>query len=148
MLTGISYFEQVLVDMVPHVIYDRDDVVVTATVGGWEVPLRIRHKWRGSSIYNPTHGIERAAKWDHDFLVGMGAHTHESGLTRSFNVDGTTGIAMLAGTYKRLDAYARRQGFPKPNASTSVAVVIDEERKSLTGFDNLEACADYMQELY
>lgn len=148
MLTGISYFERELRDFKPDVIYDTDDVRVTVRVGDWELPTRIRHQWRGSSIYNPTHGIERAAKWDQDFIIGMGAHTHECGVTRTMNVGGVTGMAMMAGTYKRDDPYARHKGFTLPNASTSVAVVIDEERHSLTGFNNLAACADYMQELY
>jgi hypothetical protein len=148
MLTGISYFERELRDLKPDVLYDTDDVVVTVQVGDWKLPTRIRHQWTGSSIYNPTHGIERAAKWDQNFVIGMGAHTHRSGVTRTMNVGGVTGMAMMAGAYKRDDPYARRKGFALPNASTSVAVVIDEEHRSLTGFNNLAACADYMQELY
>jgi len=147
-LTGISYFERELADLQPTVLYDTDDARIVVTVGEWEVPVRVRHKWRGNSIYNPTHGIERAAKWDHDFLVGMGAHTHESGIARGFNIDGETGMALMAGTYKRDDTYARQMGFAQPNASTSVAVVIDERNHSLTGFDDLQTCADYLEALY
>lgn len=148
MLTGISYFERELHNLKPGVLYDTDDALVTVKVGGWELPTRVRHKWRGTSIYNPTHGIERAAKFDQRFLIGFGAHTHASGLARAFNVEGVTGMALLAGSYKESDAYARRQGFPTPNASASVAVVIDERNHSLTGFDDLQTCADYMDALY
>jgi hypothetical protein len=147
-LVGISYFERELRDLKPGVLYDPDDAIVTVKVGEWELPTRIRHKWKGSSIYNPTHGIEASAKFDRRFVIGMGAHTHASGLTRAFNVEGVTGMAMLAGSYKEVDPYARRQGFPAPNASASVAVVIDERNRSLTGFDDLATCADYMEALY
>jgi hypothetical protein len=54
----------------------------------------------------------------------------------------------MAGTYTRWDEYARRKGFAHPNASATVAVVIDDRNHSLTGFDNLQACADYMEALY
>ena len=147
-LTGISYFERELAGLKPSVLYDTDDARIVVKVGEWEVPVRVRHKWRGNSIYNATHGIERAAKWDHDFLIGMGAHTHESGIARGFNIDGETGMALMAGTYKRDDTYARQMGFARPNASTSVAVVINERRHSLTGFDDLQTCADYLEALY
>ena len=147
-LTGISFLERELRALKPSVIYDRHDAVIQIQVGDWEIPLRVRHKWQGSSIYNPTHGIERAAKWDHNFVIGMGAHTHVSGLTREFNIDGITGIAMMAGSYKRTDEYARKGGYPYPNNSTSVAVVIDERNRSLTGFGNLQTCADYMDAIY
>jgi len=147
-LTGISFLERELLALKPSIIYDRHDAIIQIQVGDWEIPLRIRHKWAGSSIYNPTHGIERAAKWDHNFVIGMGAHTHVSGLTREFNIDGVTGIAMMAGTYKRNDEYARKGGFPHPNNSTSVAVVIDERNRSLTGFGDLQTCADYMDAIY
>lgn len=147
-LTGASYLERELQALKPSIIYDRHDAIIQIQVGDWEIPLRIRHKWRGTSIYNATHGIERAAKWDHNFVIGMGAHTHVSGLTRDFSIDGITGIAMIAGSYKRNDEYARKGGFPYPNNSTSVAVVIDERERSLTGFNNLQTCADYMDAIY
>lgn len=148
LLTGVDYFREVTASIREDVIYDADDVLITVQVGDWEIPTRIRHRWKGSSIYNPTHGLERSVKFDQRFLIGMGAHTHASGLTRSFNVEGRTGIAMLAGSYKRVDGFARRKGFPAPNQSTAVTVVIDDEERSLTGFDNLESAARYMSLLY
>jgi hypothetical protein len=78
----------------------------------------------------------------------MGAHTHVSGLTRAFNVEGRTGVAMLAGSYKRYDTYANDLGLPAPNQSTAVTVIIDDEDRSLTGFDNLDTAARYMDAMY
>ena len=148
MLTGIDYFRDVVGEFSPTVIYDSDDCLVDAEVAEWSVSMRIRHKWKGSSIYNPTHGIERAAKWDQDFIIGMGAHTHVSGVARSFNIGGVNGMALLAGSYKRVDSYARRQGFAKPNTSTAVAVIIDAEEHALVGFDCLEMAAKYLRAVY
>ena len=147
-LTGISYFERELEALKPRVLFDTDDAHIAVAVGGWEIPVRIRHHWRGSSIYNATHGIERALREDHDFIIGMGAHTHVSGLAREVNASGETGMALMAGTYKRVDDYARKGGFARANSSTSVAVVINERRHSLTGYGDLQTCADYMEAVY
>jgi len=148
LLTGIDYFADVVDALSEQTIYDSDDIAFTLNVGGWSIPCRARHKWRGLSIYNDTHEIERAAKFDQDFLIGFGAHTHKSGLARDMNVGGRDGMALLAGSYKRIDTYARRGGFTKPNKSTAVAVVIDEDFRSLTGFNDLATCANYMQYVY
>ena len=148
LLTGVDYFADVQDRLTSKVIYDADDVLFTVKVGDWSIPCRARHKWRGKSIYNVTHAIERAAKWDQDFLIGFGAHTHTGGYTRDMGVGGADGIAVQAGSYKRLDGFARRLGFAKPNHSTAVAVVINDEHRSLTGFNDLATCADFMQYVY
>ena len=148
MLTGVDYFADVVGQLTDKVIYDNDEVLFSLNVGEWSIPCRARHKWRGLSQWNDTHEIEKAAKFDQDFIVGFGAHTHKSGLCRDMNVGGRDGIALLAGSYKLIDPYARRMGFYKPNRSTAVAVVIDDERKSLTGFNDLETCASYMNYVY
>ena len=148
MLTGIDYFADVVGHLTDNVIYDNDEILFELNVGNWSVPCRARHKWRGLSQWNDTHEIEKAAKFDQDFIIGFGAHTHKSGLCRDMNVGGRDGMALLAGSYKRYDPYARRMGFYKPNCSTAVAVVIDEEHRSLTGFNNLETCASYMNYVY
>jgi len=148
MLSGIDYLREVLARVAPDAIYDQDDARITVKVGSAEWPGRIRHKWAGNSIYNETHGPERAAKWDQDFVWSIGAHTHRGGVARSFNHAGRSGWAMMCGSYKRVDKFARQQGFPKPNNSAAVALVFDEETGSMTGFDNLQMCAKFMRELY
>ena len=150
MLVGVSYFQRELTQLAPHVLYDTDEALLTLTVEGWEIPVKVRHKWRGRSQWNVTHAIEKAAKFDNDFLIGVGAHDHPGGVTRAFNVAGSTGMAMMAGAYKvhGADGFARRQGFARPNNSTAVACVIDADTQSLTGFTNLEAASNYMRTMY
>jgi hypothetical protein len=147
-LAGVDYFREAVAEVNPDCIYDRDDARVEVRVG--EIPFygRIRHRWKGSSIYNPTHGIERAAKWDQDFQWGVGAHTHQAGVVRSFNNGGIGGMAAQVGSYKVVDPYARRLGFPKSNQSTAVVIVFDDETRSMTGFDNLHVAARFMRRLY
>ena len=147
-LIGVDYFREVVASINPDVLYDSDDSRITLQVGEWEIPARFRHKWSGHSIYNDTHGVERAAKWDQDFLIGVGAHFHRGGLARPFTVGGQLGMAVSVGSYKRHDRYAIRGGFAKPGPATSVAVVFDEETESMTGFQSLEMAARYMREVY
>ena len=148
LLAGIDYFKDIVKEFAPNVIYDSDDARIMVRVGKTDWMLRIRHQWEGASIYNPTHAIERAAKWDNDFVIGVGAHTHVSGVARSFNVSGVNGLAVLCGTYKEIDPFARKMGFPKPNTTAAVAVIFDEETHSATGFDNIAMAAKTMQGFY
>lgn len=147
-LAGIDHMRDVTASVAPGAIYDRDDCRIKLKVGETIWPGRIRHKWMGKSIYSPTHGIERAAKWDHDFLWGVGAHNHSSGCARGFNVGGRSGMAVMCGTYKRIDDFAARLGFPKPNDSVAVALVFDEDTDSITGFESLPFAAAFMREMY
>ena len=147
-LTGVDYFREVLAGIAPGVIYDAHDCRVTVRVGEAEFRGRIRHKWRGRSIYNPTHGAERAAKWDQDFDWAVGAHTHACGVARGFTAGGRNGLAVQCGSYKVVDDYARRGGFPMPNKSTAVTIVFDEGTRSMTGFENLEFAARFMRRMY
>lgn len=146
-LTGVDYFQDVLAQIAPGAIYDSDDALITLTVGRAEFPIRLRHKWNGMSIWNLTHGIERAAKFDNDFICGVGAHTHASGLARQFNCNGRTGLAVLCGSYKAVDPHARERGYAKPNGSTAVTVIFDESG-AMVGIDRLDYAVQLMRRLY
>lgn len=145
-LTGIDYFKDVLEKKNPDAIYDPDDALIEVIVGKARFPVRVRHQWQGTSVYNVTHGIERAAKFDNDFLIGIGAHTHASGLARQMNVAGKTGMAVLCGSYKAFDPYARTRGFAKPNGSTAVTLILSDDG-SIVGVDRLETAAKMIQQL-
>lgn len=147
-LAGVDYLHDTLGAISPHTLYDAHECRVVIDVCGVEFPARFRHRWRGSSIYNPTHGIERAARFDdRDFVLGVGAHTHVAGVARQFAVGSVDCMAVLVGSYKRWDSYQREQGFPAANNSTAVAVILDAETKSMTGINNLELAARVMRQL-
>lgn len=148
-LAGIDYFGETMERIRPGVIYANDELTVDIAVGPSVTRFKVRHKWKGNSIYNPTHGIERASKFDKGkhFDIGVGAHTHESGLSREFNNGGTTGIAVLCGTYKREDGFAKQVGFSQFNEATAVATILDEDGIAL-GTNKLHKAANYMRALY
>jgi len=147
-LTGLDYFKSELAQVNQSCLYDKDDLRTEVRIGLETWNLRVRHSWRGSSIYNSTHGIERAQKWDQDFTIGVGAHDHVNGACRSFNAGGEQGLAVKAGTYKVDDSFARRRGFPKSGPSTVATVVFDDDPRSITGFTNLAAACQYLSTLY
>lgn len=149
MVSGIDYFGEVVEHIRPGVVYANDELSIDIIVGATPTRFRMRHKWKGTSIYNDTHGIERAAKFDkgRSFDVGVAAHTHASGLSREFNNGGKTGLAQLCGSYKRQDRYAKRVGFPQANEATAVATVIDENG-IVFGTNNLHGAAAYMRTMY
>lgn len=145
-MSGIDQLRQTLSVIRKDALYHSDELMVRFQVGGLDVPARIRHKWQYNSILNPTHGIERAFERDQSkpFLLGVGAHTHVSGLARQFNAGGRTGLAVICGSYKVYDSFAATMGFAQPNGSTAVVVVFHPQY-GMAGYDNLDLAVEYLK---
>jgi len=145
-LTGIDLFKDEVEQVKQNrtLIYDYADIIFRLQVGRAEFPIRLRHKWSGSSIYNLTHGIERSQKWDQNFLIGVGAHTHASGACRGFDAGGKLGMAVLCGSYKVYDRHARAGGFAQPNGSTIQTIIFFEDG-TYFGIENLELAVQVMR---
>lgn len=80
----------------------------------------VRHKWKNGSVFNPTHGQEVA--WERmgvDFDVAIGGHTHIASICRPFVKHDKIRYAVLLGTYKIIDEFAREVGFAPTYSSTS-----------------------------
>lgn len=131
------------------ILYDRDELYFRLTVGDFSCHVHARHSWRGSSQWNDTHGLEKGVvfKNPRPTNIVIGAHTHTSGLAREFNNGDENGLALLCGSYKVEDSFAKRVGFAKPNGNTAVAVVVDDGGICF-GTSNLAAAADYMRTIY
>ncbi len=145
-ISGVDYFREVVASIAPDVLYDAHDCRFRLQVGAHSWRVRVRHKWRGSSIYNPSHGIERAAKWDQNFDIGVGAHTHRGGFARGFGAGGRDCMAVMCGTYKRRDNYAEAQGFHAARRTTAVATIFYQGR--VVGVEYLPLAAEIMRGFY
>ena len=145
MLTGIDYRR----DITPAgVLYDGDEIRAEVRVGAHTFRVWTRHQWRGSSIYNQTHGQERAARFAdpaYDFYVG--AHTHTGAVCREFIHEGRRKAAIQIGAYKRFDDYALRLGFPAADGSTACGVVLYDDGAWFP-MSNLTAAHRYMNAIY
>lgn len=144
-LAGLDLFGYRLADIAPGCLYDPDEVAFTLDVGGFKQRVVMRHKWRGSSIYNVTHGQERGQLFAQDFDVAVGAHTHPGGYVRGFNAGGRSGYAVQCGAYKVVDQYARQVGYHHGNGSTSPVLLFDAETRAIVGVESLEMAAKVLR---
>lgn len=144
-LVGIDYDREITPD---GVLYDTDELLFDVHVGTARVKVRIRHKWKGSSIYNVTHALEKSAKFDtSEPDVFVGAHIHQGAVSREFIHDGKRKLALMSSTYKVHDPYQRQEGFASNDASTAVALVIRDDG-SFWGSSDLPGVLDYMRTVY
>ena len=141
-LSGIDVVKQML--QTTKVLYDPYEIRTIIQVGSKEWVFCIRHKWLGSSIYNPTHGIERYARMGATFDVGIGGHTHIASLSREFvGNDSRQCMAIITGTYKRYDSFAKQIGFPFCPHNGSGALILNTDGKMMWIRD-LEQAAEYI----
>lgn len=130
-------------------LYDRNEVVFDLCHDDMSEKWVIRHKWRGNSIFNPTHGME--VSWERngdDFDVAIGGHTHIATLHRPFIKHDKKRHAVLIGTYKLLDEYGKELGFANTHSDSrgSGAFVYDKNFKK-KWFDSVEEGVDYLNYL-
>lgn len=145
-MSGVDQLRSAVASLRPGLLYNPDELQFTVEVGGRAWPVLVRHKWQYNSVLNPTHGIERSFERNQakPFILGVGAHTHVSGLVRQFNAGGRTGTAVLCGSYKLYDSYAQQIGCATPNGSTAVTVIFHPEH-GIMGYDNLNMAVEILK---
>jgi len=88
---------------------------VDLTVGNIPYRLLMAHRFRGESMYNPTHQESRANRELQGADIIMAAHTHKPGESIIYQPEyggGARKVALVNGkTFKSLDAYGKDQGF-------------------------------------
>jgi hypothetical protein len=128
-LVGVDLLREQHERLNPGIMYDPLELSFILQVGDFECRVMCRHVWRGTSMYNPTHGLEHAHHTrGREFDIGVAAHTHRGGLAREFaNGKSSPGHALICGSYKKNDTYAMTMGFPPALDTSAVAVVVDED---------------------
>lgn len=130
-LSGIDLLREVHKKRSPGILYDPYELSFDLIVGDHVSRVVARHKWRGNSMYNPTHGMEhRHHTQGRPFDIGIAAHTHRGGLAREMSNGDRIAYGLMCGSYKKQDQYADMLGLPPALPTTAVAVVVDE-----TGID-------------
>lgn len=126
-MTGIDFLFETLSGIKQTVLYDAHEQMFNIAHYGRNYVVKVRHDWPGKSMNNLTYGIEMDYK-KNDFTIGVGGHTHQAGVYREFlGRNETTCAAILCGSYKKNDPYARQIGAQLPNKNTSVVVIFDAE---------------------
>lgn len=141
--TKLSGFDWLKSITPQHALYDPQQITFDIHFGDSAVRFCVRHKWRGNSILNPTHALERGAR-DIDADIYVGGHTHIGTLFRSFVVRDRDRIAVLTGTYKVSDAFGREIGVPDSMHRGCGAVVFDTDG-SMTWIRNLDEASRYLR---
>lgn len=144
-LSGIDIIPTLLGDT--HVLYDPYEVRATITCGDGSWETLIRHKWKYSSIFNPTHGIEVGFdRLTLPFDIGVGGHTHIGTLFRPFYRHSKERLALLTGAYKRVDSFSKEIGYAETLDNGCGAIIFLPNGKLWYNSD-LEVACDYLNYL-
>lgn len=136
--SGIDFIREGLKGTV--CLYDSAQIFFTLKWGDNEQKWLVRHKWKYSSILNPTHGIE--VGWERvglNFDVGCAGHTHIATLCRPFVREGKKRYAILLSTYKIRDNFGRECGYANSVGNGSGAMVYHPDGRSFWCEDLLTA---------
>jgi hypothetical protein len=118
---------------------------------GSSVRVHARHNFSGTSMWNPTHGAAKKARfaWERDHIYTCG-HLHHAGHQEVLFDDGPDQFiahAIRLGSYKVYDDHADANGFDGVNIPAAVTVV-NPTAKTQAGrvsfFWEPEAAADYL----
>jgi hypothetical protein len=144
-LSGLDIIPSLLGDT--HVLYDNYEVRVNIECGDGTWDTIVRHQWKYSSIFNPTHGIEVGYdRMGVPFDIGIGGHTHIGTLFRPFYRHQKERLALLTGAYKRVDSFAKEIGYA-PTAANGCGAIIFMPDGKLWYNSNLEVACDYLKYL-
>jgi hypothetical protein len=118
---------------------------------GKEVRINAKHDFPGHSMYNPAHGVARAAMlgWRDHILVCGDKHTTAYQLVQD-PAEGLISHAIRCGSYKMHDDYVKVKGFKIQNFAPAVAVIIDPQYEDndprlISTFFDVERAADYLE---
>lgn len=140
-LAGIDRAKSMLSSLV---LYNKHEVVFDLVLDTASWTVKARHKWRGSSVFNETHGVEVGwERGDTDFDVGIGAHDHRGTLCRPFYRHGIQRFAIKIGTYKQ-DDYGVQLGLPRTHGSGCGATIHWPDRR-MTFIQDLDTAAEFLQ---
>lgn len=116
-------------------VADWEARIELRTADGQAFRIHASHNFKGSSIYNKTHGPSRAAMFSGGaadlYLCG---HLHTLG-TQSFEIEETGKLVhvLRARGYKKHDMYAVTNGYVQGEAGASVFVLFDPTAENAAG---------------
>ena len=127
-----------------RVLYDTEQINFRLNVGPKTYKVQSRHKWKYSSIFNPTHPIEVGwQRGDFDYDIGIGSHTHIGTYCRPFHRHQIRRWAILTGAYKLDDKFAREMGYPTVADRGCGALLFSEDGKFVF-YEDLEYAIDVL----
>ena len=130
-------------------LYDADEIPFTLKLGRSEWGVKVRHKWRGNSMYNESHGMERDLRFGlGDWDIAMQGHVHRGTIFRESYDDREEKAKLTCqiGTYEFSDRYAMQLGFAQRPQSGCGAILFYPDGR-YQPFRDLETAADFLEYL-
>lgn len=90
-----------------------------------EIRICVRHTYRGSSMWNPTHGPSRAAQLDPWGDLYVAGHHHEAAEQLLTRPDGSWARTVKVAGFKRLDSYAAQHGYAEAEGGEVAYTILD-----------------------
>ena len=111
-----------------------------------DIRIDAAHGRKGNSIYNPTHGTLRAAKFGEHAHMFVTGHTHDYGV---FDIEfserkAQTWLVQISG-FKTRDRHAKVHGFGESKRGAAVLSIFFPETGKVQCFADIEYGADYLR---
>lgn len=100
---------------------------------GAEIKVHAAHDFPGHSMWNPGHGLVRAALMTSDADLYVAGHKHCAALQFVERPDNSVAWIVRARGYKEDDPYAKQKGFSQNRSCAGVLVVLDPGAVDPTG---------------
>jgi hypothetical protein len=104
------------------------------SVGGAEFKVSAAHDFPGNSMWNPVHGVVKAAKFGDQIDVLVCGHKHNWAISQwELAEQGNAPLMVRARGYKHMDEHGTRHGFGDQEEGQAVLVIFDPASKSRAG---------------
>lgn len=119
---------------------------------GQNFRINTAHDFPGNSMWNPNHGVVKAARFGDGIDLLVCGHKHNWAVSQWEMPDqGSTPLMIRTRGYKHLDDYAKKLGHYDQEEGQSILVVFDPNAKTQAGrmqaFVDVEKGAEYLKSL-
>jgi hypothetical protein len=113
-------------------------------IGDQHYGIAMSHTYWGRSKLNPTNAAKRF--WEYEYPqadVAFLGHTHQSEVL-SWERGGRERIAVIGGTYKLDDTYAKKLGIGGRGGSPGITLVFNPKEHEMVPFKHIEQAVEYL----
>jgi predicted phosphodiesterase len=126
-------------------IFEHGGKINIITRGGAKYRGVVAHQYWGKSKLNPTNSPKRLAEYEGggevDFAIT--GHTHQSSYEQ-YDRGGRELTAVVAGTYKEKDRYAKNRGFGHRAGQPGLTLVFWQDKKKIQVFKDPEDAKQFV----
>lgn len=142
-VAGYDYYQSFMADFQAP-IFDEGGIL-NIVVGSQTYRMIMSHQHWGKSRINITNAPKRMIEYGGAGNVDIGwtAHTHQTSYEH-FDKGGKELIAVVSGSYKRRDSWARKKGIGANPGMPGITLMLWPYHKHMEVFKDVEFAQDYM----